>query len=186
MIGDVGGEIGPRTIGFLERSVDVVAKLGGAKQGLRPRLPIIRGLALGRLEYPGIDQSTLVERCDTLVDCSRFDQLALRSEAIVVHAEQCEVFTDQRHHLLDREIAQRPKPFAFRHAEPSIAVTLDQRPRRIDQVFTRIEPLGDRTDLFAQRLAIAQVERAGEDVDLRAGVVGVIFAMNREPGFRQQ
>ena len=44
------------------------------------------------------------------------------------------------------------------------------------QVVARIEPLRDRADLLAQRLPVAQVGRAGEHVDLRAGIVDVVLA----------
>ena len=44
-----------------------------------------------------------------------------------------------------------------------------------DEIVARIEAFGDLADLLAERLAVAHVQRAGENVDLRACVVDVIF-----------
>src|SRR5207237_8449980 len=57
VVGDVGGEIGPAAVGLLERPVDLVAELGGAKQGLLAVLPIVGFQALGRLEAALVDQA---------------------------------------------------------------------------------------------------------------------------------
>ena len=43
------------------------------------------------------------------------------------------------------------------------------------QIVAGIEPCRDFADLFAKRLAVAQHDRAGQHVDLRAGVVDQIF-----------
>ena len=55
VIGDVAGEIGPRPIRFFQRAIDFVAELRRAEQGLRPRLPVVRQLALWRFENALID-----------------------------------------------------------------------------------------------------------------------------------
>ena len=50
------------------------------------------------------------------------------------------------------------------------------------QIVAGIEPLGDRADVLAERLAVAQEGRAGEHVHLGAGVVDVIFARRLPAG----
>ena len=54
------------------------------------------------------------------------------------------------------------------------------------QIIARIEPLRDRADILAQRLAVAQEGRAGEDVDLRARIVDVVFAGHLVAGEGQE
>ena len=87
VIGDVGGEIGPRAVRLLQRPVDLVAELGGAKQGLRPRFPIIGQLALGRIEDPFVDQPAFGQRGERRIDRARLDQIALRDKGVEADAE---------------------------------------------------------------------------------------------------
>ena len=47
------------------------------------------------------------------------------------------------------------------------------------QVVARIEPFGDRPDLFPQCLPVAQESRTSQDIDLRAGIVDIILAGHR-------
>ena len=54
------------------------------------------------------------------------------------------------------------------------------------QVVARIEALRDRADLLAQGLPVAQVGRAGENIDLRAGIVDVVLAGDRVAGKIEQ
>ena len=54
------------------------------------------------------------------------------------------------------------------------------------QVVAGIEARRDLADVLAQRLAVAQIGRAGERVDLRAGVVDVVFARHLVAGELQQ
>ena len=50
------------------------------------------------------------------------------------------------------------------------------------QIIARIETARDLADVFAERLAVAKVGGAGERIDLRAGVVDVVFARHRVAG----
>ena len=54
------------------------------------------------------------------------------------------------------------------------------------QIVAGIEALRDRTDVLAQRLAVAQIGGAGEHVDLGAGIVDVVLAGHRVAGEGQQ
>ena len=44
-----------------------------------------------------------------------------------------------------------------------------------DQILAGIHTFGDFADVLAERLAVTHVQRAGERIDLRAGIVDVIF-----------
>ena len=49
VIGNIRGEIGPATVGFLHVAIDIIPKGGAAKQRLLARLPVFGGFAFGRL-----------------------------------------------------------------------------------------------------------------------------------------
>ena len=153
---------------------------------MRARLPIVGKLALGRLQDAGIDQPALFQRLEGIVDGAGLDQRALRGEPVEFDADRRQVAADQRHHLGDGVFAQRREPFRFRLAEPLASVALGQGAAGLDQVFAGIEPLRHRIDGLAQRLAVAQMERAREHVDLGAGVVDVILAVHREAGLGEE
>ncbi len=54
------------------------------------------------------------------------------------------------------------------------------------QVVARIEALRNGADILAERLPVTQEGRAGEDIDLRARVVDVVFAADLVAGEMQQ
>jgi hypothetical protein len=56
VVGRVGREVGPAAVRLLERPILVVAVGGGTEQQQLDRLPIVRLLALGRLERAAIDE----------------------------------------------------------------------------------------------------------------------------------
>ena len=68
VIGDVGGEIGPGSVGFHHRPVHVIAMRGAAEQGLDARLPILRLLALGRFQHAFVDQPHAAQGVDRRFD----------------------------------------------------------------------------------------------------------------------
>ena len=56
-----------------------------------------------------------------------------------------------------------------------------------DQVIAGVEPFGDLADVLAERLAVAQVRRAGERLSTcAAGIVDVVFAHHLVPGELEQ
>ena len=64
----------------------------------------------------------------------------------------------------------------FRHRAAAVAIFGGKRlPDRL-QIIAGIKPFRNRADVLAERLAVAQVGRAREHVDLGAGIVDVIFA----------
>ncbi len=177
VIGDVGGDIGPRAVGLLERSVDVVAEGARAEEGLRSRLPILRsGLALRRLERSDIDEPGLLQRLDSRFDHAGLDDGALGSEDRMADADRREIFADQRHHGRHCKAAHRAEPLALGRREPAVAIARSEGPAGILEIVAGIVAVRDRGKRLAERLAIAQIGRAGEDVDLCAAVVDVVFA----------
>src|SRR3546814_12821223 len=58
MIGEIGPEIGPASIGLPDRPVHIVAKAGGAEQRKFHRLPIVGTLA-SRRHQPALVKQTL-------------------------------------------------------------------------------------------------------------------------------
>src|SRR3546814_8995654 len=71
------------------------------------------------------------------------------------------------------------QPDVLRRVVPLVAVARGQRPADVLQVVAGIEPLGNLADRLAQRLAVAQVGRACQGVDLPAGVVDVVLLADR-------
>ena len=78
------------------------------------------------------------------------------------------------------------QPLRLGLAEQRLAVRLGQRRADRLQVVAGIEPFRDVADALAQRLAVAQEGRAGEHVDLGAGIVDVVFARHLVAGEGQQ
>ena len=102
---------------------------------------------------------------------------SVRSEKkhVVMDVESRQVLADHHHHRGDGAFLDKRHPLVFRHDAQARAVLSDQRLAYRHKVIAGIEPRRDLADLFAQRFAVAQEGRAGERIDLRAGVVDVIF-----------
>ena len=176
VIGGVGAEIGPAAVGLLDRPVLIVAERGRAEQGQLDRLPILRRLALGRRQGALVDQPLLVEQRERPVDRARLLHLGFGGEQIVMDAEPGEVGPDQLEHRRDRPAAEELQPFAFGRIGIGVAIFGGERLADRLQIVAGIEAFRDLADLPPERLAVAQVRRAGEHVDLPAGVVDIIFA----------
>ncbi len=71
-------------------------------------------------------------------------------------------------------------------ASRSRAVLIDELLADRLQVVAGIESFGDLADRLAERLAVAQIGRARQRIDLSAGVVDVIFAGDGEAGEGEQ
>ncbi len=101
-------------------------------------------------------------------------------------AEPGQIVADHRHHRFDGDSLDRRQPARLRPVAQARPVALDQRRAGRLQIVAWIEPGRDLADCFAERLAIAQMSRAGEHVDLGAGIVDVVFAADVEAGLDQQ
>ena len=89
VVGDVVGEIRVAAVGFAQRPVHVVAELGGAEQGLRARLPVVRGLAFGRLQRrPRRSGRLRGEPVDHRVGGAAVDQRTFGTEHFLRDAER--------------------------------------------------------------------------------------------------
>ena len=103
----------------------------------------------------------------------------------MVDAEQAEVVPDHLEHRGDSAAAEQGEPAIFGLSRIGRRTPRRARSHR-DQVVTGIEAFGDLADIFAERLAVTHVQRAGEYVDLRAGIVDVIFPGHPVPGGLEQ
>ena len=177
VIGEVCAKIRPCTVRFLDRAILVVTEFGRAKQGKFDRLPIFRRcLSLWRFEHTVIDKTVFAQPGFCFFRLLRGLQLGLGREKIVVDTEQREVFADHVHHRGDGTLAEEFEPLVLGRILVSGPEFLRQLFTDRLQVVARIEPFGDSADVLTQRLAIAQVRRTREDIDLATGIVDVIFA----------
>ena len=97
-----------------------------------------------------------------------------------MHAEQSEIVPDQVEHGCDRPALEQVEPLAFRRARISVAELAGELCADRLQIVARVEALGDLADVFAKRFAVAEVDRARERIDLRAGVIDIIFLGDAE------
>ena len=187
VIGDIGGKIGPASIGFLQRPIHIVAKLRCPEQELRPLLPVFRRrLTFRGLERTGIDQIACLQLIDNPLDRSRVGKRLFRREHRMLYPEGREVLPDQIHHGIDRKTAKFREPVRFVHAGPAIAVARCNRFPDGNQIIAGVKPFGDCADILAKRFAVAQMGRACEHIDLRPGIVDVVFPADAETRLRQK
>ena len=74
----------------------------------------------------------------------------------------------------------------FGHGEKLLAMLSGKLLADRLEIVAGIEPFGNLADVLAERLAVAQIGRAGERIDLGAGVVDIIFARHGEAGEGEQ
>ena len=184
VIGDVGGEVGPRAVRFLQRPVDVVAEPGGAEQHLGPGLPVVRGLALRRLEDAGVNQVPVLQEAQRVVDLAAGHQGALGGENVEADAERLQVALDQVHHGADGERADRGQPLVRRRRAKLRPIfpgqCLAHRNKILARIFYGTIPADILAHLVGHPVAEGlEVPPAGgkrQFVHLGAGVVDVVFA----------
>ena len=174
MVGDIGREIGPGAIRFLHRTVDIIAVGGGFEQRLFPRLPILGQLALGRFQRAAIDETLGIQIGNRLFDEAGAIKRLLGKEVVHGDTKRGEVLADQIHHGVSGEIAHLFQPDLFPFIDVAVADLGLQRLTHFDQIIAGIAALWP-IDGKVMRLKIAQVDRPGEDIDLRAAVIDVIF-----------
>src|SRR5450631_226773 len=90
VIRDVGCKIGIRTIGLYQRSINIVAKRGGAEQGLLAILVVLNWPTLWRWQTAFVNVAFGTEVVDGLGDSvvSGLDQRSLRKKDVMFYAER--------------------------------------------------------------------------------------------------
>ncbi|MEH2485560.1 hypothetical protein V1280_001499 [Bradyrhizobium sp. AZCC 2230] len=86
------------------------------------------------------------------------------------------IVSDLVHHHRNGLGTYHRQPLGFAHHEKLVAVLFRERLPDRFKVVARIEAFRNRTDILTERLAIPQERGTPEHIDLRAGVVDVIFA----------
>src|SRR5438309_7543280 len=98
----------------------------------------------------------------------------------MMNVEQSEIVPDEIEHRLDRRPSEERQPLGFGLSHIFVAMLRrEDGPDRL-QILARVHAFGNAPDLFAEGFAVAQVSRAGERIDLPAGVVYVIFLRDSE------
>ncbi len=97
-----------------------------------------------------------------------------------------EIPADLVQHRLDRPGAHDRQPFRFAPFEQSAAMFRRERTTDGFQIIAGIEALRNRPDVFAERLAVAQIGRARQRIDLGSGVVDIELARYPISGEFQQ
>src|SRR5438034_9667024 len=92
VVGDVGSEIGVAAIGFLQRTIDIVAIGGGAKQRLLTILIVLDRRTLGRRQTALVDVALAAQEFDGSCDLigTALDQRAFREESVMPDIERGE------------------------------------------------------------------------------------------------
>ena len=90
-------------------------------------------------------------------------------------AKQGKVGLDHLHHLGNRSFAEQRKPFCLWLGDILVAKTLGETLTDWNQIIAGVKPFGDFNGL-AQCLAIAQMRRPRQNIDLPTGIVDIIFA----------
>ena len=174
VIGDIGREIGPAAIGFLDRTIDIVAMFGRTEQGLLARLPVFGRLALGRLEHAFIDQALVLERLQRLFDQAGAIERFFRIEHVHLDAKRLQVIANELHHRFGGKVAHLGQPNRFGLVDIGVADLFHQGLADGDQVVARIGAVLE-GDGLPVRFEVAQVDRARQHIDLRAAVIDVVF-----------
>ena len=175
MISEVSAKIGPVAVRFLDWPVLVIAKLRRTEQRQSHWLPILDFLALGLFKFTVIDEAPCAQFALGHIGLASFMQFGFGRKQVVVDAKQGQVGLDHLHHFGDRRLTEQGKPFAFGRSDILVAKLFCQMHAHGNEIIAGIEALCD-LDRFAQRLTIAQMRRAGEDIDLTAGIIDIIFA----------
>ncbi len=92
------------------------------------------------------------------------------------NAEQLEVGLDHHQHCGNRRFTEQDEPVALRCSDKRGAMLLGEILADGDQIVARVETIGNFPNIFAQRFTVPHVDRAGEDIDLTARIIHIIFA----------
>ena len=191
VVGDVGGEIGIAAVRLQQRPVDIVAELRsrGTASARGPPNPR-SGCALRRRQAALVDKPFCAQPLDRRGDLlpPSAARCSERSEkntscATLSAARSSRICAIIMSIALSRTIGSHSR---LRHGLERAAVLGRERDADRLEIIAGIEAFRNRADVLAQRLAVAQVSRAREHVDLRAGIVDVVLARDLVAGELQQ
>ena len=187
VIGDVGREVGVGAVRLLQRPVHIVAKGGGAEQRLLAILVIFDRRAFRRRQAAFIDIALGAQSGDGGADAILAGgQRTLGEKYIVPDVEGGEIALDHVHHHRDGGGAHHRKPFGLLLLQQFVAMLFGQSLAHRLEIIAGIKPVGNFADRLAEGLAVTQERRPRQDIDLRAGIVDVIFARDVIARERQQ
>src|SRR5262249_36170891 len=158
------------------------AEVGGTKQRLLAILPVVHRRALGRRQPSLVHVAAAPQRGDGLpyLIARTFDKRTLGEEDVVRDVEREKIIADVRHHHVDGMIAVGREALRLRLVLQAGAIAGGELRSHRLEVVAGIEAFRYGGDVLAERLAVAQERRARERVDLRAGIVDVVFARDLE------
>jgi len=177
-VGHIGCEIGVGSVGFDQRTVLVVTNLCRFEECLLPVFPILRKLSLRRRKFSFEDMPLESQIVDGFANglATMLVQRSLRKEHVKTDVESCKIIADHRHHRLNDPFLDNRHPLRFLHRQQLRAKLLCQSFANGHQVIARIKSFGYRPNVFSQRLSVSQEGGSGQNINLRSGIVGVIFA----------
>ncbi len=189
-VGNIGSEIGVGAVGFFQGPVGVIAEIACAKQCLLTVFPIVWHLPLRRRQRSFVDQPLVPERFEHVIDLGTVTlapvmQGSFGIEHFVLDTECCKVLPDQFEHRGNRPFLHQRQPFAFLHIGKRRSKFGLQLLADWFQVVPWIKSCRDLANVLAKRLAVPQEGTARQRVDLRAGIVDVIFLDHIISGKRQ-
>jgi len=143
-------------------------------------------LPLRRRQGAFIDQAPFTQIVDRLVDPVavgavfglRVGQGSFGKKHIVANIDRGKIIADHGHHRIDYKIPDRREPLVFRLVHQRGTMFARQRDANRLQIVSGVQSFGDFADIFAKRLAVAQECRPGQNIDLGAGIVDIIFPRN--------
>ena len=186
MVSHIGSKIRICPIRFLQCTVDVVPEFRCFEQCLGTGFPIVGQFAFRRSQNTFVNQSLRTQKVNDAADFSGFHQLSFRREHVKLDAECRQIVPNHVKHGFGRIGTEISQPFAFGFAQPFVAVFFRQSLADGNQIISGVQSFGNGTDVFAQRFFIAKVRRTRQNINLRPGIVHVIFARYVISGFFQQ
>ena len=201
VVGDVGAEVGGRAVGLLHGPIDLVAVEGRAEEeqvlgladpllvrraGGRRRLPLLR---LRRRELAPVDEVLRLELGEEAIHGPGIVELLLGAPDVEGDLDRPEVGADHLQHVGHGPVAEEVEPLALGRVEEARAELVRQRARDRDHVLAGVA-LRRHDHGPPEQLLVAQVDRAGQGLDLGPVVVDVVLARDgvaapvEQPGHR--
>ncbi len=131
--------------------------------------------ALGPLEHALVHHALSAQHRHRLVDRAAALQLGLGRELVMVNVEEREIVANKVEHRLDRCLFEQLEPLGFGGGGEFVAILRGEQGSDGLKIVAGVETFRDLADVFAEFLAVSEVQRPGEGIDLRARIVEIIF-----------